>query len=486
MIRKRSTKIIGTLGPASASPHMIEQLFLQGVDVFRLNFSHGTKEDHEKRIHIIRELSKKYDYPIAILQDLQGPKLRIGTFEKGAITLSAGDNFIFDMSPKPGDQQRVNLPHPEVFQALKPGMNIMLNDGRLCMKVETMESDRMVTQVISGGMLSNHKGVNVPDVLLPISALTEKDRQDLAFGQQFELEYVALSFVQRPEDVRELRSLLTYPSKIASKIEKPSAMEHLDAIIKESDAIMVARGDLGVEMLPEEVPRLQREIIQSCRRAACPVVVATQMLESMVTASTPTRAEVSDVATAVYAGADAVMLSAESASGENPEASVAMMDRIIKNVESDPSYRVDLRKSMAPDTLVEHPARAIAEATDQVAHTVQAKAIITLTEQGGVAQRASYKRPEVPILALTPSMAVARSLCLYWGVHPHVVAKDMQTDKAIAFIESLLRQEYGAQDGDHMVITASAQFLNNGKQDLFETGATRVLRIITLGDMAPS
>ncbi|MHA1152629.1 MAG: pyruvate kinase, partial [Alphaproteobacteria bacterium] len=338
MRRKRKVKIIATLGPSSSGPTMIRKLFEAGADVFRLNFSHGSHDDHRCNLEAIRALEPEVGHPIGVLMDLQGPKLRVGQFADGEVQLVAGARFRLDLDAAPGDAARASLPHPEVFAALAPGTELLLDDGKLRLRVESCGPDHAQTEVVTGGPLSDRKGVNVPGVVLPISPLTEKDRADLKFGLDLGVDWVGLSFVQRPEDVDEARRLIEDRAAILIKIEKPAALAHLQELVERSDAAMVARGDLGVEMAPEDVPGRQKEIIRACRRAGKPVVVATQMLDSMVHAPAPTRAEASDVATAVYDGADAIMLSAESAAGDYPVESVDMMDRIAISTESDPFY----------------------------------------------------------------------------------------------------------------------------------------------------
>ncbi len=355
MRRIRRAKIVATLGPASDSFEMIEKLYLAGADVFRLNFSHGSHEDHRQRVDTIREVEKKHGRPIAILLDLQGPKLRLATFEKGKISLKVGDPFRLDLDLTPGNQDRVGMPHPEIFAAIHESNILLLDDGKMRLEVLKCGPDFAETKVLTNGTLSNRKGVNVPGAVLPISAITEKDKADLSFGLELEVDWVALSFVQQPRDVDEARGLIGDKASIIIKLEKPSAIDCLDALIERTDAVMVARGDLGVEMPPEDVPGLQKKIVRACRIAGKPVVVATQMLESMITAPSPTRAEASDVATAIYDGADAVMLSAESAAGEYPEEAVAMMNRIIRRVEKDDHYRIIIE---ATDPVVESTAAA--------------------------------------------------------------------------------------------------------------------------------
>ncbi|MBL0941588.1 MAG: pyruvate kinase, partial [Alphaproteobacteria bacterium] len=392
MRRQRNTKIVATLGPASSTPEMIEKLFVAGVDVFRLNFSHGTHEDHLKSYNAIRGLEKKCAYPIAILMDLQGPKLRVGKFKSDSIELMAGQEFRLDFVDAVGDVSRVQLPHPEIFAALRVGVDLLLDDGKIRLRVIKCGADYAQTTVMIGGILSNNKGLNVPGVSLPISSLTEKDRHDLTFGLELGMDIIALSFVQKPEDIEEAKQIIQGRAKIISKLEKPLAIEHLTTIVGLSDGIMVARGDLGVEMDPEEVPSVQKHILRACRLAGKPVIVATQMLESMIQNPSPTRAEASDVATAVYEGADAVMLSAESASGQYPLEAVSMMDRIIKRVERDPLYRSGLKAlSSLPEATV---ADAITTAASQVANTIAACAIITYTITAAQQVKALREHPD--------------------------------------------------------------------------------------------
>ncbi|HNG49202.1 MAG TPA: pyruvate kinase, partial [Plasticicumulans sp.] len=358
MHRLRNAKIVATLGPASSAPDTIRALFDAGADVFRLNFSHGSHEDHRARLERIRAIERETGRPVGVLADLQGPKLRVGTFAHGPVTLAEGAAFRLDLErDRPGDAGRVAMPHPEIFAALTEGAELLLDDGRLRLRVERCGPGYADTRVIAGGLLSERKGVNVPDVVLPLSALTAKDRADLDFALELGVDWIALSFVQRAADLDELRALVRGRAGLVAKLEKPAAIASLDAIVAASDALMVARGDLGVELPPEQVPAIQKRIVRACRRAGKPVIVATQMLESMVGAPVPTRAEASDVATAIYDGADAVMLSAESASGRFPLEAVAMMDRIIARTEADPEGRAAsgdggaLRQAQAPALL---------------------------------------------------------------------------------------------------------------------------------------
>ncbi|MGI9418607.1 MAG: pyruvate kinase, partial [Geminicoccaceae bacterium] len=415
MKRDRRTKIVATLGPASADSAMIDKLFHAGVDMFRLNFSHGAKEGHAACAGTIRELQGRTGRPIAILADLQGPKLRVGKFDGDGVNLTAGQTFTLDQDPTPGTSERVQLPHPEIFSAVGPGDSLLVDDGRLRLEIKEKTDDVLMTTVISGSKISNNKGGNVPGVALPISALTEKDRQDLDAALEIGVDWVALSFVQRPEDVTELKDLVAGRAAVMVKLEKPAAMAELDAIVDVTGAVMVARGDLGVELPPEDVPTLQKKIVRTCRHAGKPVVVATQMLESMVQAPVPTHAEATDVANAVYEGADAVMLSAESAVGDYPIEAVTMMDRIIKRVEADPRYGTLLDAESSPPEDSE--ADAITACARLAARTVETAAIVTYTTSGSTALRMARIRPQAPILAMTPSQTTARRLALVWGLH---------------------------------------------------------------------
>ena len=467
MRRKRNAKIVATLGPASSSPEMISTLFAAGVDIFRLNFSHGTHEEHQARFDAIRALEQKHHRPIGIIADLQGPKLRVGAFASGPILLHAGQRFRLDLDPAPGDAGRVQLPHPEIFQALESGTELLLDDGKIRLRVLDFDHAWAETEVLTGGPLSNRKGVNVPGVVLPLSPLTDKDRKDMRFALDAGTDWIALSFVQRPEDVAEARRLIAGRAAVLIKLEKPAAITHLDELIDLADAVMVARGDLGVEMPPEDVPSLQKQIVRQCRDAGKPVIVATQMLESMIHAPAPTRAEASDVATAVYDGADAVMLSAETAAGEYPREAVAIMDRIIVRVERDPLYRSIL------DAEHYHPranaSDAISAAASQVAHTLSAAAIVTYTTSGATALRAARERPDVPILGLTSKTETSRRLTLVWGVHPVETADISNFAAMVQKACAVAHREGYAKLGDKVVITAGVPFGT--------PGATNILRV---------
>ncbi|HEU0218914.1 MAG TPA: pyruvate kinase [Stellaceae bacterium] len=464
--RQRSAKIVATLGPASASAQRLRALFDAGVDVFRCNFSHGTHDDHRQLFAAIRQVEHDTGRPIGILADMQGPKLRLGDFAHGRAELSAGAAFRLDLDDKLGDEHRAPLPHPEVFRALQPGNELLVDDGKVRLKVNDCGPDFAETECVIGGTLSNHKGVNVPHCVLPISAVTDKDRADLTFALENGADWIALSFVQRPEDVAEGRKLVGDAAGLLVKLEKPSAIRRLGEIIDLADALMVARGDLGVEMPPEDVPTVQKQVIHACRLAGKPVIVATQMLESMINAPTPTRAEASDVATAVYEGADAVMLSAETAVGQYPVEAVAIMDRIARRVQADPLYFASLQKVMEhehtdPD--------AISAAACQVAATVGAAAIVSYTTSGATALRAARERPGVPILVMTSSQGTARRLALLWGAHcvhhPDVKSFGDMVQKAVR----AAHREDIAQPGQRVVITAGVPFGT--------PGATNILRI---------
>jgi len=475
MRRQRNAKIVATLGPASSSPALIDALFHGGADVFRLNFSHGTAADHRKRMEAIRVVEDKANRPITVLMDLQGPKLRIGTFAHGPVTLKAGAPLRLDLDAAPGSEKRVNLPHPEIFAVMVPGLQLLLDDGKLRLEVESCGEGFADTRVVVGGRLSERKGVNIPDAIIPLSPLTAKDRRDLEFGLELGADWVALSFVQRPEDIDEARALVGDRAAIMAKLEKPMAINRLDAIVEKADGIMVARGDLGVEMRPEQVPTVQRRILRACRRAGKPVIVATQMLESMITAPVPTRAEASDVATAVYDGADAVMLSAESASGHHPLEAVEIMDRIIREVEHDEHYRTltDAQHSEPRATAAD----AIMYSLRAAAHIVSASATVIYTHSGSSSIRASRERPEAPLLSLTPKISTARKLALVWGVHSVLTQEigDVNTMTDLACRTAL--NEGFAKPGDQIVIAAGVPF--------GQAGTTNMLRLATVWASPP-
>lgn len=467
MRRRRNAKIIATLGPRTANEKSINDLFMAGVDVFRLNFSHGTHADHKVSFDTIRTLEKKHHRPISILLDLQGPKLRLGQFEGGKTEIHAGNPFRLELAKIKGNEVGASLPHPEIFAALKPEMKLLLDDGKVELKVKNCGKDYAETTVVTGGELSDRKGVNVPSAMLDLSPITQKDHEDLKFGLELGVDWVALSFVQRPEDVIEAKKLVNGRAGVMAKLEKPSAIEYLDEIVDLADAVMVARGDLGVELPPEDVPAVQKKILYSCRCAGKPVIVATQMLESMIHAPTPTRAEASDVATAIYDGADAVMLSAETAVGEYPLEAVSMMNRIITRVEVDPLYRkiTDSERRVAEHTASD----AITAAARQSAQIISAAAIVTFSSSGSTTLRASRERPNVSILGLTPRWETARRMALVWGVHS-VLTQDLTsfTEMVNIAIESAKHEGF-AGVGDYLVVTAGVPFGT--------PGATNILRI---------
>ena len=464
MRRSRQTKIVATIGPGSGTEEMLASLFQAGADFFRFNFSHGTHEEHAERLENVHALEERVGRPIGVFADLQGPKLRVGRFANSRIVLENGSSFRLDLSGQAGSVDRACLPHPEIFAALRPGAELLLDDGRIQLEVTSCGPDFADTKVLVGGPLSDHKGVNLPDVMLDVSPLTEKDRRDLEFALALGIGAIALSFVQRPEDIREAKRLIDGRAHLIAKLEKPSAVEQLEEIVELTDAVMVARGDLGVELPPETVPAIQKRIIRTCRQAGKPVIVATQMLDSMVNSPTPTRAEASDVANAVYEGADAVMLSAETAVGEYPVRTVDMMDRIIKQTENDPAYPELLNAGQTRPKATT--ADTITESAKQAATTLPAAAIVTFTSSGATALRAARKRPPVPILALTPSAHIARSLTLAWGIHSvEVEAMDDYEEMEAAAIR-IATEANVARSGDNLVITAGLPLKVSGNTNL--------------------
>ncbi|MAI29744.1 MAG: pyruvate kinase [Rickettsiales bacterium] len=454
MLRKRNTKIIATLGPSSSSPIKIHSLFQAGADIFRLNFSHGTHEDHRKRVFHIRQYEKRLGRPIAILGDLQGPKIRIGMFKKTHVILKNNQKFVLDLNPIEGDQNRVFLPHKEIFKSVKKNNKILIDDGKIILNINKVLSDKIITEVLVGGKISNKKGVNIPETFVKMSSLTEKDIRDLKFCLDLSLDYIALSFVQKAKDINDLKKYVGNQTGIMAKFEKPMAIKNMNEILKYCDAAMVARGDLGVEMPPEEVPIIQKKIVQSCRDFGIPVVVATQMLDSMIESPSPTRAEASDVATAVFDAADCLMLSAETASGKFPVESVKIMNRIIRGVENDDSYRQILESKQIK--LEETTSDAISSAASQVVKTVLAKAIFTYTRSGATAKRAARERPTVPIIGLSPERITARQLALIWGVHTIHALEPKSFSGMINNACELAKKEGIVKKGDYVVITAGA------------------------------
>jgi pyruvate kinase len=468
--RSRKVKILATLGPASSDAKTIRKLMLAGADAFRINMSHGDQKQKAKLVDAIRALEKEFRRPTTILFDLQGPKLRVGQFEGGRTMLEKGSRFIFDQDETPGDNKRVELPHPELFAAIRPGTSILIDDGKVRLSVLEADQGRIVCEVKVGGAVSDNKGVNVPDVVVPIPALTEKDRDDLQFALEQRADWIALSFVQRPEDVAEARTLIGDRAALLAKIEKPAAIDRLNDIIALADAVMVARGDLGVELPPEQVPPLQKRIVATARQFGKPVVVATQMLESMITSPTPTRAEVSDVATAIYDGADAVMLSAESATGQYPCESVAMMDRIASSAERDPSYQE--RIHFTQTRLEATTADALAGSARQIATTISATAMLCYTSSGSTARRIARERPAVPLLAMSASLHTARRMGLLWGVHA-VHSRDVASfEEMVEKAKRMALRHQLAKGGDRVIIMAGIPFAT--------AGSTNVLHVVRL------
>ena len=461
---------MATLGPASSSPDMIARLVRAGADAFRLNMSHGDHAAHAASFAAIRKVEEQTGRPIAVLCDLQGPKLRAGTFASGEATLRHGAHFTLDRDPAPGDDTRVCLPHPELFEILKKGERLLVDDGRIRLKVLKASEDAILCSAEVGGVISDRKGVNVPDTVVPVPALTRKDRRDLAFAIEQQADWIGLSFVQRPEDVAEARRLMGGYGALMAKIEKPSAVRHIDAIIELSDGIMVARGDLGVELDPEQVPPLQKRLVEAARKTGKPVVVATQMLESMIERPTPTRAEVSDVANAVYDAADAVMLSAETAVGDWPVEAVTIMDRIAGQVEGDATYleRIHIAET-PPDATT---ADALALSCARIADTLPIEGIIVFTGSGSTARRVARERPGVPMLVLTPSVQTARRVALLWGAHA-VTTKDIGSfEGMIAKGKRMaLRHGFGGA-GSRLIALAGVPFGT--------PGSTNLIHVVTL------
>ncbi|MGI8932301.1 MAG: pyruvate kinase [Sphingomicrobium sp.] len=468
--RARKVKILATLGPASSSPEMVRALIEAGADAFRINMSHGTQAEKAKLVEIIRGLEKPLGRPTTILFDLQGPKLRVGNFKGGSAMLESGQRFVLDLNRAKGDGERVELPHPELFATRKAGDRLWSDDGKVRLKALSVDPRRIEAEVMVGGKVSDHKGVNVPDVVVPIPALTDKDKSDLAFALEQGADYIALSFVQRPEDVADARELVGDRAALLAKIEKPQAIERLGEILELADAVMVARGDLGVELPPEGLPPLQNRIVAMARQAGKPVVVATQMLESMIVSPTPTRAEVSDVANAIYEGADAIMLSAESAAGQYPLEAVAMMDKIGQSVEADPVYskRIHFTETPAEATAAD----ALSESAAQIVRILSAKAMACYTSSGSTARRIARERAPVPTLVMTASLAVARRLGLQWGVHA-VHTRDVSNfEEMVGKARRMALRHHIAEPGERMVIMAGVPFKT--------VGSTNVIHVVRL------
>ncbi len=471
MRRSRKVKILATLGPASSEEVMIRRLFEAGADVFRINMSHADHPLMRTLVERIRKVEKDVGRPIGILADLQGPKLRVGKFASDSVELTPGQTFVLDDDPALGDETRVQLPHPEILESVEPGHRLLIDDGKLQLKAVETDGHKIVCTVVAGTKISNRKGVSLPDTDLPIGALTDKDRKDLEAVLATGVDWIALSFVQRPEDLAEVRKVARGRAALMSKIEKPQAVTRLAEIIELSDALMVARGDLGVEMPLEAVPGIQKQITRAARRAGKPVVVATQMLESMITAPVPTRAEVSDVSIAVFEGADAIMLSAESAAGDYPVEAVATMDAIATQVEKDPLYPgiINAQRSEPEAT----GADAISLAARQIGETLKLSAIVTYTSSGTTGLRAARERPQLPIIALSPVVETARRLSLVWGTHCVVTQDASNLDDMVDRACRITYQEDFGQAGDRIIITAGVP--------LGTPGATNMLRIAYIG-----
>ncbi len=477
MKRNRKAKILATLGPESSSLETIEKLFVAGCDVFRMNFSHGSIENHRKNYDAIRSLEKKYSHATCILADLQGPKLRVGSFKNQKIEIKKGQKFILDLNTSPGDKNRVNFPHKEIYEILTPNTEILIDDGRIKLQIREQENSSIITEVLNGGIISDNKGVNIPGVILPISSLTSKDKADLNKAIEMGVDWVALSFVQTAEDIKNLKKILNKKISIMAKIEKPSAVKNIDAIIEVSDGLMIARGDLGVEMPPEQIPVIQKNIINRCRDFGKPVVVATQMLESMISNPTPTRAEASDVANAIYDGTDAVMLSAESAVGSYPIQSVEIMNKIIESVENDQNnfnleeLHIKKTKQIKSVSTVD----AITSAAYTIAKNAEAKAVVTFSVSGQTTMRMAKERAPVLIVGLSPNIDTARKMQIVWGVYSAYTEQDAQnTSEMVSIACKALKNKKLARAKDTIVITAGVPFGN--------AGSTNLLRIAEIID----
>src|SRR6202140_3083272 len=471
MRRLRRTKIVATLGPASSGQSVIANLFAAGADVFRINMSHTSHERMRELVAAIRAVETEHGRPIGILVDLQGPKLRVGSFANGPATLIKGETFVLDGDSRPGDPARVHLPHPEIFAAVEPGHTLLLDDGKIRLVAIEVEGERIVTRVEVGGKLSDRKGVSLPDTVIPFSALVEKDRSDLEAALDAGIDWVALSFIQRPEDIAEAKKITRGRAAVMAKIEKPQAVARLSDILDLADALMVARGDLGVEMPLEKVPGVQKEMTRACRRAGKPVVVATQMLESMIASPVPTRAEVSDVATAIFEGADAVMLSAESAAGQYPVEAVETMNRIAEEVERDAMYLPSLHVLHTEPEATG--ADAIAAAARQVAETLDLSAIVCWTSSGSTGMRVSRERPQCPIVAISPSEGAGRKLSVVWGIHGVIDEDAHDQDDIVERACRLAFKEGFAKAGQRIIVVAGVP--------LGTPGATNFMRIAFVG-----
>ncbi len=467
MIRRRRTRIVATLGPASRSPDMVLALAEAGVDVFRLNFSHGTHEDHAAALEAVRQAEAELDRPLAALADLQGPKFRLGVFAGGRLGIAPGQRLRLDLEAEPGDRRRAPLPHPEVFKVLRAGMTLLVDDGKVRLKVLSAAKSSAEVEVVAGEALSDHKGLAAPGVTVPVPAMTSKDQVDAEFALRIGVDWIALSFVQHAGDMAALRKIVGARAAILAKIEKPAAINDLEAILDVSDGLMVARGDLGVELAPEDVPVIQKQIVRAARRRGAPVIVATQMLESMIASPAPTRAEASDVAGGVYEGADALMLSAESAAGQYPREAVAMMDAIIRRVEADPSWPSLMRAEHGDDA--DEDVDALIAAASRAAEARSTACIVAYTTTGSTARRVARERPLHPILAVAPRAEVARQLGLVWGLEPRVAAQASDI-AAMTDDAARLAAELGLAGADERVLIIAGPPLG-------ARGAANLLRI---------
>ena len=465
--RNRNVKIVATLGPSSSTEEMVSRLFEEGVDVFRLNLSHGLQDEIKKRHEIIRKVENKFKRPICILADLQGPKLRCGDFKDKQAELVTGQTFVFDKEKALGNSKRVYLPEFEVFKSLKKDSKVLVNDGKIKLVVKEVSENFVSTEVLVGGIISDKKGINVPDQLLPLSALSKKDLSDLEFVCNLGIEWLGLSFVQRAKDIKEAKKIVRGRAAILSKIEKPSAVDAFDEILEETDAVMIARGDLGVELPIETLPPIQKRLVRQCRDSGKPVIVATQMMESMINSPVPTRAEVSDVAQAIYEGADAVMLSAESAVGNYPIEAVRTMNSIATEVEKEKTYRQLIESSRTP--LRGDVSDAITVAAREVAETTNVKVICCFTETGTTASLTSRERPKVPIIALTPKITIARRLTLNWGLHC-IVTEELERFKMAVVNAAKAARMYGFANNDDKIIVIAGVPFN-------VSGTTNILRV---------
>jgi len=479
MKRNRKAKILATLGPTSSSSELIESLFNSGCDVFRLNFSHGSIEDHRKNYNSIRALENKYDYATCVLADLQGPKLRVGNFVDDRASLKKGQLFTLDLYPELGNKNRVNFPHKEIYEILTPNSKVLINDGRIRLQIKRQGKDFLETEVMNDGIISNNKGVNIPGVILPISSLTTKDKSDLNKALEMGVDWVALSFVQKADDLKELKELINGKASIMAKIEKPSAVKNVDAIITASDGLMIARGDLGVEMPTEQIPVIQKNIINRCRDFGKPVVVATQMLESMISNHTPTRAEAADVANAIYDGADAVMLSAESAIGKYPVESVKIMNKIIESVENDKNnFDLEQHINSSQKNKTVSITDAITSAAYTIARNAKAKAIVTFSVSGKTSMRMAKERAPVLVIGLSPNLKTARKTQLAWGVYSSHSKDAQNATDMVSIACTTIKNKKLAEPGDTIVITAGVPFGNAGSTNLL-----RIAKIINDKDL---